>query len=307
MEDHRMPFDTLSNWKAVTGPLLDQNGNEVPGDIVRGVYRDDTGEVIGSCGKNFKPVQHSDVSDPVLQTLKDDGVEIIERTPTKNDLYDLKGQKGAFLDIQEAHNGAVLRFDVITGDFTNPTGPSAFLPDGPPTLFRRYTGLNSHNSTYAAQAVASYVNLRCLNGMVNEQFSAAIKGKHTKHFDTTAFKAKILAAADLMQGDTERFERYIRTPCSLEQAEAFFKKTIAWQRPDAKGNEQWSESLVKQLLELFAEEGTRNVWAVYQALTAWATHGTLKGNAVALTARVGRDERVARALRAPQFKELVAA
>lgn len=306
-----MPFDDMRslsalNWDAEIVPLYDHEGNELPADIGRGMSRSDTGAIIGICGKNTKPVQHQDVFDPILQTLHDQKYDLVERDYSRRDLADLKGQRGAFVKVEEAANGAIIKLDVITGDFTNPTGPSSYLPDGPPTLFRRYTGLNSHNSTYAAQAAVSYVNLVCMNGLVSPEFTAVTKGKHTKGFNIDAFKGKILSAASMMEGDTARFEQYIKTPCTPEQAEAFIKATLASNGVDEKGNPKVSDTLVKQMLELFQQEAN-TVWGVYQAMTAWATHGDLRRNATALTARVGRDERVARAMRSPEFQGLLAA
>lgn len=300
-----MPFDAL-NWEAEIRPLFDVNGDRVPPEIGRGVYRSDTDDIIGIAGPHTKLVQHHDVVDPVLQTLKDQGYEIKERLPGRRDLEDLRGHKGAFVNFAEAKTGAVMKATIITGDFTRPTGPSSFLPDGPPTLFREYNALNSHDSTYAAQMASRYKNVVCMNGLTREDFSATVKGKHTSGFSIEAFKRQILMSAEMMERDTQVFERYIKTPLTHVQAEAFIKATIAKLKDKPGGEPNWSEPLRAKLLDLFARE-PKTVWGLYMAMTYWATHGDLKGNSVELTARIGRDERVAQSMRTSTFKQLLAA
>lgn len=303
-----MPYDLQTlEWTADVRPIFDNLGNEVPPEIGRLLVRSDTGAPLATCGPNFKPIQHQDVIDPIMQTLHDEGIEFIQRAPGRRDLEDLRGQKGAFVTTTFAKNGGIMKTSIITGDFIAPTGPSSFLPAGPPTCFRQYDVLNSHTGDYAAQVDMRYLNLVCMNGLVREDFAAKFKTKHTTGFSITAFRNKVKMGAELMQGDTVRFERYVRTPLTRDQAETFFKETIARLPEDEKtGEARWSARLVDHLLELFDQE-PQTVWGAYMAMTAWATHGDLKANAEPLTARVGRDERVARSLRSARFDALLAA
>lgn len=305
-----MPYDAQGHasfaWQAVVRPLFDARGRELPATVGRGVYRNDDDTVLAVCGPHFKPIQHLDAVAPVLEAIEQQGHKLVWRKPAKRDLYDLKGQKGAFIDVDTAHDGAILKTTIITGDFTNPTGPAVFLPEGPPTLFRRYLILNAHNAAYAAQVAASYVVLQCMNGAVREDFAAITKAKHTTGMSIEAFRAKVLQSAELMETDTERLSLYVRSPLTLEQAREYLRATIARTAPKPDGTPQWSDSLVEKLLVLFVRQ-PQTVWGLYMALTEWATHGELRSNATALTARVQREERVASALRAPQFTPLLAA
>jgi hypothetical protein len=298
-----MPFDTPAalRWNAVVREIRDADGNPIPREIGRGVYRDDTGQILSTCGPNFSPIDHSDVLDPVLQTLHDQGYEVMEREGNQRSFYDLAGQKGAWVQVEEARNGAVVRARVTTGDFTRP------VPGQPrQTLLRVYDVLNSHDSTYAAQVANRYLNVLCMNGMVREDFAAVQKAKHTSGFNVEAFKRKVLSAATMMEADTEKFRLYARTTLSKDQAIEFLRRTLARQPDKPNGDPHWSEPLVNRLLEFFARED-QTVWGLYMAMTAWATHGEMKSNANALTGRIGRDENVARSMRAPEFKQLLAA
>jgi hypothetical protein len=303
-----MPFDLQTlDWTAEVRPIYDALGNEVPPEIGRLLARSDTGAPLATCGPNFKPIQHQDVVDPVMQVLHEQRYDFIPRVPNRRDLEDLRGQRGAFVTHHFAKNGGIMRTTIITGDFINPTGPSIYLPDGPPTCFRQYDILNSHTGDYAAMLDLRYLVLKCMNGLASQQFTAKIKAKHTTGFSIDAFKNKVLAAAEMMETDTARFERYIKTPLSRDQAETYFKATIARLADDEKtGEPRWSGRLVDDLLARFDNEPP-TVWGAYMAMTEWATHGDLRESAEELTSRVGRDERVARATRTPQFAELLEA
>lgn len=304
-----MPFDSNYDeigFNAVIRPILDHNGNEIPGEMARGVYRDDTDQILSVCGKSYKPVQHTDVLDPMLQTLKDQGYEIIERKPDQRNLYDLKGQRGAFASISTQENGAVMRADVIVGDFVQPTGRTSYLEQGPDTMLRRFTALNSHDGSLAVRATNGYMRLLCMNGMMDPTFTASTYGKHTANFSVDALKRQILTAADLMENDAETFGKYARTPLTIEQAETFLQKTLAKLPNKPDGTPHFSEPKVQDLLRRFHRED-QTVWGLVQVMTAWATHGDLRASSGEVTARVRRDSEVAQTMRSREFAQLIAA
>lgn len=299
-----MPFDSpVTNWSAVVKPIFDHNGKEIDPTIGRGVYRTDDDSLLAICGQNFKPVQHQDVLDPMLQTLHEQGYEVIERTgrsPSQRDFYDLKGQRGAFISTALQANGAIMRSDIVVGDFTTPKGL------GNDIMLRRFTALNSHDGTYAVKSSAGYFRLACMNGMVNEKFSASTYGKHTSNFSIEALKRSILTAADMMENDSERFGLYASTKLSIDRAEDFLKLTLAKLPLKANGEENFSQPLTLDILGRFKNED-QTVWGLLNAMTNWATHGDIRQGSGEVTSRTGRDDRVARALRSPQFDELLLA
>lgn len=302
-----MAFDSL-DFTAEVRPLYDAAGEEIPGNIVRGVYRSDTGQVIASCGANFKPVQHRDVVDPMLQTLHDQGYEVIERAPEVRSLYDLKGQRGAFATVQTQGGGAIMRADIIVGDFIDlakVTG-HGYLGHGSDVMLRRFTALNSHDGTYAVRATSGYFRLLCLNGLMDPSFTANSYGKHTSNFSVEALRRQIVTAAELMEGDAERFALYAKTRLGIPEAAELLRKTLAALPDKPTGEANWSEALVNEILRRFGQEDA-TVWGLVAAMTAWATHGEMRTNAGQITGRVDRDSRVARTMRSPEFKRLIAA
>jgi hypothetical protein len=306
-KEYDMPFDTYSNidFEAKVGPIFSPDGEEIPPEVAQGVYRDDNGKILSVCGRGYKPVQHTDVLDPMLQLLKDQGYEIQERDPDKRSLYDLKGQKGAFATIKTQDDGAVMRADIIVGDFVTPTGTTSFLEEGPDTMLRRFTALNSHDGSLAVRATSGYLRLICLNGMLQPDFTASSYGKHTANFSVEALKRQIINAGEMMENDAETFGKYARTPLTHDQAEQLFKKTLAKMPPQPDGTPQHSEKKVRDLLNWFGQQD-QTVWGAVNAMTAWATHGELRSHAGQVTARVRRDGEVTRAMRSREFQKLVA-
>jgi hypothetical protein len=304
-----MPFDFNSqsenpNFSVKVGDLYTHDGQKVSPEIQRGVYREDTGQLISTCGRNFKPVQHMDVLSPVFDFLDERGFDIeVRNSASGNALYDLAGKKGAFVSTKLSDNGAVMRTDIITGDFIRPTGASAYLDKGPDTMLQKYTLLNSHNGSYAVRATTGWYRLVCMNGIVRPNFSASAYGKHTTNFSVEALKAQIQSAAAAMADDPETFGLYARTKLSPQKARTFLQKTLAKLPNKPDGTPHFSEQLVDTILDQFRKED-QTVWGLMQAMTWWSTHGALKANANVLTARTGREERVATALRTKNWADL---
>jgi hypothetical protein len=295
------------NFHASVSDLFDNRGQRVSRELGRGVYRDDTGELIAIAGKNFKPVQHMDLLNPVLDQLNGMGYDIEERrSANPRALYDLKGKKGAWVAAKADNNGARMRVDIILGDFIEPTGSSSYLPKGEDTMFTRLSLLSSHDGSLAIHANSSYLRCVCLNGMVDHRWSINTRAKHTTGLNIEALKAKIsnMAGAGSPE-DAERFGLYARTPVTTLQAEEFFQRTIAKLGDDPHGNPRFSERLVAKLLDQFRHED-QTVWGVWNAMTHWASHGERKVNASALGTLIGREQRVAQAMRDPRWDEMLA-
>lgn len=294
--------DTETAFRVYVAPLVGEDGREVDPDIARGVYRDDTGDVIATCGRSFQPVQHQDVLDPILDHFSSKGYDIAFREPDQRGLYDLKGRSGAFVQRQLAKNGAIMRTDIITGDFIEPTGSTRYLDSGDDTMLFKTSIFNSHNGSLAVRVNTSYERLVCLNGMTRASFSAGVYGKHTQGFSLKAMQAQIDNALNGMDQDAETFGAWARRKITREVAETMLQRTIAKLPKDA--NESgYSERLVSKILDRFAHED-QTVWGLYQAITWWQTHEEVKANSNALTTRINRESRVAKMLRSNEWMRI---
>jgi hypothetical protein len=298
------------NFTAVAGPLHDAEGNVIPESIGRLLYREDTGAPLAVVGERYKPIQHMDVLDPILQTMKDQGYEIHERQADQRSLYDLKGHRGAFVSAKIDGNGEKMKASIITGDFIDPV-PAMFRGpaerDIPPTMFREYAILNSHDSSLAARVDPGWQVLSCLNGIRSTVFSAQIRSKHTKGFNVEAFKRMIGNAADLMETDTERFRQYATTKLSRDKAEEFLKRTFCKLPDDMNGDAAWSQRMLDTIMNRFIGYEADTVWGLHQAMTWYATHGDVRGEGTGLMARIRRDEKVAASMRSQYADKLLQA
>jgi hypothetical protein len=289
-------------FNAGVRPLYGIDGEPIDPQIARGVYRDDTNECIASCGPNFKPVQHHDIVQPIMQHFHGLGYEIEERAPNRRDLRDLVGRSGAFMQRKYAHNGAVMRTDIITGDFITPTGRTSYMQQGPDTMLFKTSILNSHNGSLAVRVITSYERIICMNGMTRPDFSAGVYGKHTSNFSLRAMTAQIENSLNGMYQDAETFGRWAKKKINREIAETMLQKTIAKQQ--ARGNNPpYSERLIGLILDRFAHED-QTVWGLYQAVTWWQSHHKVSENASPLTTTINRETRVAKMLRSDEWNAL---
>lgn len=299
-------------FDAVVSDIFDAKGNRIPREVGRGVYRDDTNELMAICGPGFKPVQHRDVVQPIITALTEQGYEIeVKQGADKRSLYDFRGKKGAWISPKVSDNGAVMRTDIVLGDFIEV--PGQFNSHGLRTRnaetedlnFFRISLLNSHNGTYAIRANTSYLRLVCFNGITQPHFSAGAYGKHTLNFNVEGLQAQITNAMDMMGADAERFAVMAKTPLSVEAAVEMLKVTIARLPNKATGEAHWSEPLLNKIMERFARED-QTVWGLYNAVTAWQTHEKMRANANSITAMVGREQKVAEMLRSKEWNETFA-
>ena len=299
------PIRDDQSFDAVCMPLYGPDAKPLPAHIGRAVVRNDTGETIAIAGPTFKPVQHRDVVTPILQHLEQAGYQVEERTPDRRSLYDLQGRRGAFVTPRFTENGAVMRTDVITGDFVRPTGSSSYLDDGPDTMLFKVSIFNSHNGSLAVRVVTSYERLICLNGMTRPEFSAGVYGKHTTGFNVRAAQAKIGNAMNGMTNDAELFGLWARTRLTIQQAEAMLRGTIAKLPKKPNGEAHFSEPLVNKILAQFHMED-QTVWGLYNAVTHWQTHGDRREGANPLSTTIQRETKVAAMLRSPQWGAMIA-
>ncbi len=297
------PTNPHTDFTAEVRPIYTADGTEVPSEIGRGVYRDDTNEMIAVCGAAFRPVQHYEVLEPLMHHFDAEGYDVHIRNHDRRSLYDLVGKKGAFVQHNFAKNGAVMRTDIITGDFIQPTGHSAYLDSGPDTMLFKTSIFNSHNGSLAVRVMTSYERLICMNGMTRPAFSVGTYGKHTAGFSLTAMQAQIDNALAGMTTDAETFGRWARKRISREIADTMLRKTIA---KLAKKNEKgvdYSERLIFKILNRFDEED-QTVWGLFQAVTWWQSHDKISEGSNPVTTLINRESRVAKMLRSPVWAEL---
>ena len=298
------------NFEADLRPLFDVNGAQVDPALGRAVHRNDTDQMMAIAGPNFVPLQHKDIVDPILQTLEQGGYDIEERSnASRGQLYDIAGKKAAFIDSQLTLGGAVLRVDIILGDFIEVTGGKGTygLARGEDTNLFKVSVRNSHNSMYAAGINSSYHRIKCLNGMTqaHNQSGLSIYGKHTASFNLDGMQAKLGNAFEAMSQDAEKFNLWANTMIDVKDAEAMLKKTIAKLSNKPNGDPHWSQATVDKILLNFRREGGKSIWDLYNGVTEFQTHNPFKTNSNRMTVLMGREQKVASMLNSNPWKEFV--
>jgi hypothetical protein len=291
------------DFDAVVRPIYTAEGDQIPTDIRQGIFREDTGEIIATCGGRFKPVQHRQLIDPMLDHFAEQGYDVTVQNnrPNRNSLEYLRGRKAAHVFFQTTKNGAVMRFDIILGDFIKPTGSSAYLDRGPDTMLFKISGFNSHDQSLAATVNTSYERLICMNGLTSPTFRAGIYGKHTANFSVDGMLAKISRAAEMMTQDADKFGLWATTKCDVATAEVIIKKTLARVAKPGHGKPHFNGKMLSRIMDLFAHED-QTIWGLYQAMTAWQSHGDMKDSSNPVTTTIQRETAVAKALTSDAWK-----
>lgn len=293
------------SFNAEVRDIFDAQGNPIPAEIGRGVYRDDTEELISICGSIFKPIQHREIVDPILMNLEGMGYKTEEvEEVNENNLHALQGKKGAFVQTELTKGGAIMRTNITLGDFIEPTGNTRYLKQGPDTNFFRLSILNSHNNSYAARVNTDYLRVLCMNGQTSPNFQAGAYGKHTLHFDITGMQTQIENAMKMMGEDADKFGLWANTKLSVEDATRLLQMTIAKLAPKPHMPNRHSEKLVLQLMDKFAKED-QTVWGLYNAITSWSTHNETRKTADKVTSLLSRENRVAKAIRSDEWNDTI--
>ena len=306
-----MSYLNQIDFTAQVRDIFDAKGNRIPSEIGRGVYRDDTDELMAICGPGFKPVQHKDVVQPILDQLTGQGYDLeLRNGGSRNALYDMRGKKGAWVSPKVSDNGAVMRTDIILGDFIEV--PGQFNGHGLRTRgtedlnFFRISILNSHNSKFAVKVNTDYLRLICFNGMTSPHFSAGSYGKHTVNFNVDGLNRQVENAIGMMDQDAERFAQMAQTMITSEQAVEMLKLTIAKLPNKPTGEAHFSEPLINKIMHRFnTETDGRSAWDLFNAVTSWSTHEKLRSNADAISGIVGRETKVAAMLRSKEWNEML--
>ena len=72
------------------------------------------------------------------------------------------------------------------------------------------------------------------------------------------------------------------------------------------GESHYSEPLMGTLIRQFRKEA-QTVWGLVQAMTWWSTHGETRAGSSGIMTNIGREARVATAIRSPRMEGLIAA
>lgn len=106
------------------------------------------------------------------------------------------------------------------------------------------------------------IEFYCTNGMISGEYQSAYK-KHTSGLAVAGVGDIVANALDTFVGSQERWKHWAKTPVKHQEAMDLFKQLT--------DSNKLYENLSNQYLREVEERG-RNLWAVYSALTFYASH-----------------------------------
>lgn len=222
----------------------------VPPTMARALIRTDTDEVLGVHGSKYKAIKHADVVNSVVDAVYKSNVS--KDFEVKVDVFD---------------NGAKMRGYVNFPDLT-------IEPKVGDIVHFRVPFYNSYDGSWSFQQSAEGLRLWCLNGCTDPLTVARTVAKHTTNVNVTASVAKVEAGLQMFFQNKEVWQSWMNVHVDDEMAEMFFKHKVV----RIKNNTSEFKYNFKQLDKLMGcwydnkvDLGS-NKWALYNALTYWATH-----------------------------------
>lgn len=275
------PIKTCDLLTETSGEIFDPEYVVVPQSMARCIVRTDTNEVLGVHGSKYKAIKHDDVVNSIMDAVRDANVS--KDYESKIEVFD---------------NGAKLRGIIDFPDLV-------IEPDVGDIITFRVEFFNSYDSSWAFQQKAYGLRLWCKNGCWNADTVASTWAKHTLNVNVMGSAAKIQSGLDAFFNTEGRIKDWMSTAVSDDQAEYFLKHAIC-RVPNKTSTFKWNERQLDNLMgQWYAEKRQlgSNKWALYNALTYWATH-TDETSAPANAQRL-RSNAVVKAMKTNQWVELI--
>ena len=217
----------------------------------RAVIRTDTNQCLGIVGPNYKPVNHRDmIANQRSMIMRSDlnTKDIVESIVT--DRY------GARCYVKH-------------------TLPNQFLetPDGD-TAALTFLGVNSFDGLFSFMLSAGARQSACMNGQVFTEGSSTIyKARHTRQLDIHKGSQIVGRGLEVMMQQNELWKIWYKTVPSQEIINTIFAEAVGMSYMDENiHNNRNYIYLWRVFTETYSKRQGNNLWAVYNALTDWATH-----------------------------------
>lgn len=274
-----LDFNNEWNFPVELQPVYDQMGNAIPD--TKCVMRTDTNDVLGVHGSRYRLV----TNDSIISSV----IDAVDEANISRD-YELK--------IHHAEGGRKMRGEILFKDMTVQPAVGDYV-------HFRVSFFNSYDASWSFQANAEGLRLFCLNGCTTPDGVSRNKFKHTQSINITGTADKIMNGLNTFMSSPDIWRSWMATPVSDEMAEAFFKHTLAKSFTRQVNQLKTNEKQLEKLLSIWHDERSqlgRNKWALYNAMTYWASHTTdLKNPEVA---RRNREDMIARTMNSNHWMEI---
>lgn len=161
----------------------------------------------------------------------------------------------------------------------------------------RISVINSYDGSSKVKVGVGGFRLVCLNGMTMGEKFGSFSSQHSKGFDPSSIAPRISCALTNFFEVGEKWKVWAGTFCSPAEADNIILSVAGK-----------SEALFKQLQIFWHNEQIKmgsSLWALYNALTYWATHHQISEKCIGNKASIinVREARVAKVLRNKLFTE----
>lgn len=271
LNDWDFPVDTYDLWASPT--VADKKDIEVPQSMARAIVRTDTNQVLGVHGSKYKAIKHDDVVNSVFDAVRN-------ANPSRD--YNYK--------IETFEDGKKLRGTINFPDLV-------IEPTVGDHIHFQIVFFNSYDGSWAFGQQAQGLRLWCLNGCTSPDTIAKTVAKHTTNVNVQSSASKIEVGLDAFFNSKDTYRRWMKHEVRAREAEQFLKDTLCYVRTNTteqKHNFKQLDALMGEWNRNAMYLGT-NKWALYNTMTAWATH-TDESRSPAQTRRL-RESQVAKAVK----------
>ena len=260
-----------------THQLQTVGGASVPTRMSQAVVRTDTNEVLGVNGSKYKPLEHDDVVNSIMDAVSDANIS-----------------RDYSLNVTVFENGAKMQGVVNFPDLT-------IEPEVNDYINFQIIFYNSYDGSWAFQQQAQGLRLWCLNGCTTADTVAKTWAKHTANVSVKGSSSKIKVGLGAFMNTKGLYQEWMKVFVSDDYAEKFFKYAICKINNNT-STFKWNEKQLDNLMSIYRNETRslgKNKWALYNACTYWATH-TDDSSSPANTRRL-REGQLSKAFKAPEW------
>lgn len=239
-------------------PLQTSNGLNVDYQTRKAVVDTTNNRVVGTCGKNYKPIAYYEVFDMVSDSLRKSNIDLSDITVEDN-IYDNGAKAHRKIQFNKIEKSLAKKDDIIRLE------------------------LNIHSSLDLSRRLSSIfgaIRKWCENGCVTSDYNLAKHFKQTLGLNPQWLADNSVTALDNFENNKQMFDMMLAKSVTDEQVALFFKDTIAkLSKPSGNmldGFVYHSKQKQTNLMNRYEKEksqcGGPNLWAVYNTMTNYSTH-----------------------------------
>jgi len=244
-------------------------------DKFRAVVREDTNEVLAVHGKGYKLARNEDIFPQFEDGLRMSNLDLTDMY-TKVELND-NGASVVKTYHFPAHSVEINNYDAVD---------------------MQLRVRNSYDGRWAFSTILGGFRLLCSNGMTIGDTFMSTYGRHTKGLDVSESIKKVDNAAEIYLNHQEVWKHWANRAVTEGQVMTLLRDEM-----------KFPEAYVSMITGLFMKEAQGmgpTIWALFNALTFWSTHGKAQKGAQSSVIQDNREKRIRTITNSSGFLRLAA-